>query len=285
MKTGEINKNDSKAYYPRYDPALHPKIERKIQSFYQNRPDVYDKDRRSYYGPSSRYQVINTNPHQGKKVKVIMRDLSEYNPNKEKIKELQMQLNNLNNFIYLPKYMMRMDKNRQPYYADPNAYYDPTRSEINRKRRELKNTINRMKANLSAMELEKRAMATGEKTTNPLGYEKVQGKIFVENRENSKSEAYNDYIKNMIGEVDSQLNQQKTITAPLRHNESKNYQNPTRTENINKKNTANSSSTTIKGITFSTIASNYDITNNIKTKEFKNGKIYFLIFIHFFFIH
>jgi hypothetical protein len=206
-----------------------------------------------------------------------MKDLSELNPNQEKINELQMQLNNLNNFIYLPKNMMKRDKDRRPYYADPNAYYDPTRSEITNKKIALENKINRMKANLRTMELEKRSVAAGEKTTNPFGYEKVQGKIYVENRENSKTEAYNEYVKNMLGEDENQNFKKNTITPPLRNSENLNDQKPKKTYILS----SNIKPKTENLITFSTIASNFDSSNNLSTqKKLKNGK-FLKIFINF----
>lgn len=240
MKTSEINKNDPEAYYPRYDPALHPKKERKRYHL-KKRPDVYEKDPKAYYGPSARYQTVSSNLNDSKEVKIVMGDLSELIPSKEKIKELQRQLANLNNFIYLPKNMMLRDKGRFPYFNDPSAYYDPTKSDIIKKKRDLIQRIKNMKEGLRKMEQNKGDIP------NPFRYEKVPEKITVENKTNFQVEEYNKNISNMLREEDSYAsNQEKNKSSALSKENSKN-------NNINKPNL----STNPGVITFRTISSNY----------------------------
>lgn len=246
MKVGIKDPRYPEAYYPRYDPALHPKQYTKASMPYQKRPQIYGKDTRAYYGPATRYQVINTSANEGKATRVILKDLSELSPTKEKINELQKQLNNLNNYIYLPKNMMKSDKGRLPYYSDLNAYYDPTRSEKMNQKRALEQKINRMKVNLRTIEMEKRAAVAGIK--NPFEAKKVQGRLFVENRNNVKTEVYNDFISKNMADDDNNK-KTNTITPPVK---------------------------TSGPITFSTIASNYETSNNSNPKiELKNGKFLF----------
>jgi len=278
MKTSELNKNDPSPYYPHFDPALHPKKQKKRRHI-KRRPDVYEKDPKAYYGPIAKYEVINTLPHDGKKTKIVMKDLSELNPSEEKIIELQRQLNNLNNFISLPKNMLKRDKGRHPYYADPNAYYDPTKSDVEEKKKALQNKINLMKKNLKLMQ------ENGGAIPELYKYEKVNGKIYVENRVNSETEKYNKYMKDMLGE-DDPVNQKKSkspalgskIQANFRQSHHYNTHAPRRVHSAKVHTEKDLGKTTsIGGITFSTISSNYDTSEKknekeVKTKEWKNGK-------------
>ena len=252
MKTSEINKKYPEAYYPRYDPALHTKMGRKRYHL-KKRPNIYEKDSTAYYGPSARYETISSNKNEGKKVKIIMKDLSEVIPSKEKIQELQRQLNNLNNFILLPKNLMRVDKERSPYFNDPSAYYDPTKSDIIRKRRSLIKRINKMQKSLRKLEGQK-----GE-VPNPFKYEKAPEKIFVENRTNSKVEEYNKSISNMLSEEDAYNkvnNKSAPTSAPASPSLSVFGVDEKSKNNIRVKSNLNTN-TNQKGITYKMISSNY----------------------------
>jgi hypothetical protein len=263
LKTGEINKNDPEAYYPRNNPVLHHKKTKHIK----RRPDLYEKDPKAYYGPISKYEIIGTVPKDQKKVKITLKDLSELNPSQEKIDELQSQLNNLNNFISLPKNMMINDKGRHPYYQDPDAYYDPTKADVAQKKKELKSKIALMKKNLSLMQ------ANGGKMPEPFKYGNVKGKIYVENRDNVQKEAYNKYIKDMLGEEDSKK-KELNPTVNVKYNSpniKKSFRSKVQTAEEHEK------SPNVAGITFRTISSNYDVSHkqkeNTKKSEIKNESI------------
>lgn len=289
MKSGVKDPRFPEPYYPHFDPALHPKKQKKLRHI-KKRPDVYEKDTKAYYGPIAKYEVINTLPKDGKKVKIIMKDLSELNPSQEKINELQKQLNNLNNFISLPKNMMKGDKNRHPYYPDPKPYYDPTKADVNKKKAYLQNKINLMKKNLALLQKQKGPVPELYK------YEKAQGHIYVENKDNVLTEAYNTYVNSMLDDEPKRKKNKSPalgskITANMRI-ESHHYKPLNSRTNPNSHHKAKKAkvqtpeehrkNSNMGGITFSTVSSNYDTTKKVDKKEeektWKSGKDFYLLF-------
>ena len=175
MKSGVRDNRFPEPYYPHYDPSLHPTKPKKNRHF-KPRPAIYEKDPKAYYRSTAYSDMVNTTPQGLKKVPIVLGDLSEKDPSKatkEKLKEKERQLNNLNNFIPLPKNMLKRDKGRSPYYPDPNAYYDPTRADTEKQKRELQHIIITMRKNLALME------KNGGKIPNPFRIENVKGKISV----------------------------------------------------------------------------------------------------------
>jgi hypothetical protein len=203
MKTGIMDPRFPEPYYPHYDPKLHPQKPKK-QIPYKPRPKIYEKDQKAYYRSTANTDMINNNlPKELKSVKITLGDLSDKDPSKasrEKIDEMQKQLNNLNNFIPLPKNMLKRDKGRNAYYPDPNAYYDPTKSDTEAHKRYLQKQIITMRKNLAIME------QNGGKIPLPFQIEKTKGKIYVENRRNYQTESYNRHISKMLEEETSKKN-------------------------------------------------------------------------------
>lgn len=255
MKSGVINPKDREPYYPHYDPALHPQQPKKRYQI-KKKPAVYALDDKAYYGPQMRYQTIASNRMEGTETKIIMKDLSDIIPSKEKIQELQKQLNNINNFIMLPKNMMMVDKDRRPYFNDPSAYYDPTQSDLIKKKKSLIKRVNYMTEQLKKMEENK-----GE-IPNPFRYEKVP-ENYIENRTNANIELYNKGISDMLSdEKDTFSYNYKSTSAPAPSANSVPDVKNAKGLKTNLRGNVNANATpnwgkNIGGISFKTISKNY----------------------------
>jgi hypothetical protein len=130
MKTGQIKENDSAPYYPYYDPSKHP-APKPVHKFHSNFP-IYHKDKKPYYGASP--YVIHTVTPPGTPVKVVLDDLDARKVTVENIISLQKELDLIN--IQLT--------------SKTNTYYDPTRSDKEKKKVDLTKKIENMKNELKA---------------------------------------------------------------------------------------------------------------------------------------
>jgi len=276
MKTGIMDPRFPEAYYPHYDPSLHPKKQEKMKH-YKPRPAIYEKDQKAYYRSTENTDMINSSiPKELKSVKITLGDLSDKDPSKaskEKIEEMQKQLSNLNNFIPLPKNMLKRDKGRRAYYPDPNAYYDPTKSDTEEQKRYLQNSIISMRKNLDVME------KNGGKIPLPFQIEQTKGKIYVENRRNYQAESYNKHIANMLEDetpkkkqFESQTPKAKKIPVNSKNSESYYKAPKIKAAKVQTEKEHRKISTLKGGISFSTISSNFD--SNEKKEKMDDKKVF-----------
>merc|ERR1711957_867920 len=276
MKTGVKDPRFPEAYYPHYDPSLHPKKQEKMKH-YKPRPAIYEKDQKAYYRSTENTDMINSSiPKELKSVKITLGDLSDKDPSKaskEKIEEMQKQLSNLNNFIPLPKNMLKRDKGRRAYYPDPNAYYDPTKSDTEEQKRYLQNSIISMRKNLDVME------KNGGKIPLPFQIKQTKGKIYVENRRNYQAESYNKHIANMLEDetpkkkqFESQTPKAKKIPVNSKNSESYYKAPKIKAAKVQTEKEHRKISTLKGGISFSTISSNFD--SNEKKEKMDDKKIF-----------
>jgi len=190
MINSEINPKYPDAYYPHYNPAFYPFKPTNKKYISRNKfNSIYQKDPDAYYGKMDSYRIIDTTFQGGSKVKIQMGDLTEVYPSRENLEELERQLNNINRFISLPKELLKSDKGRRVYLKDPNAYYDPTSTDLFKKKAHLESLISNIKNTLSKEKTE-------EISANDFDYKAVKGKIYVENKFNTEREIENDFIKN-----------------------------------------------------------------------------------------
>jgi len=244
---------------------------------YKPRPAIYEKDQKAYYRSTENTDMINSSiPKELKSVKITLGDLSDKDPSKaskEKIEEMQKQLSNLNNFIPLPKNMLKRDKGRRAYYPDPNAYYDPTKSDTEEQKRYLQNSIITMRKNLDVME------KNGGKIPLPFQIEQTKGKIYVENRRNYQAESYNRHISNMLEDetpkkkqFESQTPKAKKIPVNSKNSESYYKAPKIKAAKVQTEKEHRKISTLKGGISFSTISSNFD--SNEKKEKMDDKKVF-----------
>jgi len=245
MIRSEINPNYPEAYYPHYDPSLHPlKISYKKYINRNKSKNIYTKDNQAYYGRINPYRVIDTTNQGGSPVKIKMGDLTEFYPSQENLEELQRQLDNINRFISLPKELLKEDKGKKVYLKDPNAYYDPTSTDLFARKAHLEKLILGIKKTLAKEKTE-------EISANDFDYQVAKGKVYVENKFNTEREKENEYIKDSFY-YDVKKNNK---------NESK---------EINSRNSFGITDSNAQKVVYKTIARNYKVIE--KLENTKNQK-------------
>ena len=170
MKTGAIKENDSKPYYPYYDPSKHPAVN-KLQQRYHNNTPLYPQDKRPYYGPTPHFIVNNPNV-EGTKVKITMSNLDR-KPTIENILAAQAELESLNKVL-----------------SYKGAYYDPTRTDKEKKLAELTVKLAALKNQLKI----EQSMQVGENNTVFEIPPTKPHKITIENYKNVDVESTNKSI-------------------------------------------------------------------------------------------
>jgi hypothetical protein len=192
MSVGEINKNDPTPYYPYYNPKQHIFVPptKKYEKLNHSVKELYQKDKAPYYGPTPDYRILDTTPHNGIPVGVTMGDLTQITPTLENIAEYQKQLDNLNNFIAGPKKLLSDEQFMKVYQNDPNAYYDPTNTDLFAKKAKLEGIIADLKHRLE----DKKSLDNVIKNKVHITVEK--GHVSVENKVNIDQEQANQNISN-----------------------------------------------------------------------------------------
>jgi len=192
MMTSQIDGNYTEPYYPYYDPLKHPFVP--PHQIYEKRGhtsnEIYTLDKNPYYGPSKDFTIHDTTLSSGKTVNVTVADLAEVIASDDNIEELQKQLDNLNRYISGPKKLLSSEQFSQVYHKDPNAYYDPTSTDLFAKKAHLEKVIKELKTKKADDEKLK------EIITETTSVETEKGHVSIENKVNQDRENTNEYIAN-----------------------------------------------------------------------------------------
>jgi len=182
---------DPVPYYPYYDASKHPFVpsSKKYEGMAHTPNSIYSKDKAPYYGPNTS-TIIDSNPNKGIKVGVTMGDLTEITPSIANILEYEMELENLNRYIAGPKKMLSDQKFVDVYKSDPNAYYDPTNTDLHARKLHLEKIIADLKQRM------KNEQSVDNVIAREVKIEKTPGTIRVQNKVNGDKEADNEYIAN-----------------------------------------------------------------------------------------